>query len=131
MMANVRAEEGLPVALAEGIPPTHLQGDATMDEHAKPPFPKQKQSMPGKTDAMEPAPDHGEKSYRGSGRLAGKKAIITGRLGRHDRRDRRETDSLRVASRPNSLWRNAASVVLAERAVSVRARTKGSIERLD
>src|SRR5262245_19636742 len=49
-----------------------------MNEHAKPPFPKQKQSMPGKTDAMEPVPDHGEKSYRGSGRLAGKKAIITG-----------------------------------------------------
>jgi NAD(P)-dependent dehydrogenase (short-subunit alcohol dehydrogenase family) len=49
-----------------------------MDDHAKPPFPGQKQPMPGKTDAMEPAPDHGEKSYRGSGRLAGKKAIITG-----------------------------------------------------
>ena len=49
-----------------------------MDEHAKPPFPKQKQPMPGKTEAMEPVPDHGEKSYRGSGRLAGKKAIITG-----------------------------------------------------
>jgi NAD(P)-dependent dehydrogenase (short-subunit alcohol dehydrogenase family) len=49
-----------------------------MNEHAKPPFPKQKQPMPGKTHAMEPVPDHGEKSYRGSGRLAGKKAIITG-----------------------------------------------------
>jgi NAD(P)-dependent dehydrogenase (short-subunit alcohol dehydrogenase family) len=49
-----------------------------MNEHAKPPFPKQKQPMPGKTEAMEPAPDHGEKSYHGSGRLAGKKAIITG-----------------------------------------------------
>jgi hypothetical protein len=44
-----------------------------MHKPAKPPFPKQKQSMPGKTDAMEPVPDHGE-----SGRLAGKKAIITG-----------------------------------------------------
>src|SRR5205823_10951717 len=70
--------EGLTVALAKGIPPVHLQSDATMDEHAKPPFPKQKQSMPGKTNPMEPVPDHGEKSYRGSGRLAGKKAIITG-----------------------------------------------------
>jgi NADP-dependent 3-hydroxy acid dehydrogenase YdfG len=49
-----------------------------MNEHAKPPFPKQKQPMPGKTEAMEPVPDHGEKSYRGSGRLAGKKAVITG-----------------------------------------------------
>src|SRR5438034_8743247 len=49
-----------------------------MNEHAKPPFPKQKQPMPGKTEAMEPVPDHGEKSYRGSGRLAGKNALITG-----------------------------------------------------
>jgi NAD(P)-dependent dehydrogenase (short-subunit alcohol dehydrogenase family) len=49
-----------------------------MNEHAKPPFPKQKQPMPGKTEAMDPVPDHGENSYRGSGRLAGKKAIITG-----------------------------------------------------
>jgi NAD(P)-dependent dehydrogenase (short-subunit alcohol dehydrogenase family) len=46
--------------------------------HPNPPFPKQSQSPPGQTKAMEPVPDHGEKSYRGSGRLAGKKAVITG-----------------------------------------------------
>jgi NAD(P)-dependent dehydrogenase (short-subunit alcohol dehydrogenase family) len=34
--------------------------------------------MPGKTAAMSPAPDHGEISYKGSGRLNGKKAVITG-----------------------------------------------------
>jgi NAD(P)-dependent dehydrogenase (short-subunit alcohol dehydrogenase family) len=34
--------------------------------------------MPGKTAAMNPTPDHGETSYKGSGRLNGKKAIITG-----------------------------------------------------
>jgi NAD(P)-dependent dehydrogenase (short-subunit alcohol dehydrogenase family) len=44
----------------------------------KPPFPAQKQPMPGSTAAMEPQPDYGEESYKGSGRLAGKKAIITG-----------------------------------------------------
>ena len=33
--------------------------------------------MPGKTAAMKP-PDHGETSYKGSGRLNGKKAVITG-----------------------------------------------------
>lgn len=44
----------------------------------KPPFPKQKQSMPGVTAKMKPVPDHGEDSYKGSGRLAGMKAIITG-----------------------------------------------------
>src|SRR3954454_2939339 len=49
-----------------------------MNEHAKPPFPPQHQPMPGKTGAMQPVPDHGEQSYRGSGRLAGMKAVITG-----------------------------------------------------
>ena len=34
--------------------------------------------MPGRTDKMRPTPDHGEKTYRGSGKLAGKKAVITG-----------------------------------------------------
>jgi NAD(P)-dependent dehydrogenase (short-subunit alcohol dehydrogenase family) len=38
----------------------------------------QQQSTPGATSAMEPRPDHGEDSYRGSGRLAGKRAVITG-----------------------------------------------------
>jgi NAD(P)-dependent dehydrogenase (short-subunit alcohol dehydrogenase family) len=41
-------------------------------------LPKQQQEMPGTTDAMNPVPDHGEESYRGSGRLAGKRAVITG-----------------------------------------------------
>jgi NAD(P)-dependent dehydrogenase (short-subunit alcohol dehydrogenase family) len=49
-----------------------------MNNPAKPPFPKQQQTMPGHTDAMQPRPDHGEKSYQGSGKLRDKKAIITG-----------------------------------------------------
>ena len=44
----------------------------------EPPFPKQKQPMPGLTAKMKPVPDHGEESYKGSGRLKDKKAIITG-----------------------------------------------------
>ena len=44
----------------------------------EPPFPKQKQEMPGRTAAMKPVPDHGEDTYKGSGRLTDKKAIITG-----------------------------------------------------
>ena len=47
-------------------------------EHPKPPFPTQKQPMPGSTGKMDPRPDHGEESYKGSGRLKGLKAIITG-----------------------------------------------------
>jgi NAD(P)-dependent dehydrogenase (short-subunit alcohol dehydrogenase family) len=46
--------------------------------HPQPPQRQQKQSPPGYTQAMSPKPDHGEESYRGSGRLAGKAAIITG-----------------------------------------------------
>jgi NAD(P)-dependent dehydrogenase (short-subunit alcohol dehydrogenase family) len=49
-----------------------------MNERPKPPFAEQHQAMPGSTDAMSPVPDHGETSYRGSGKLTGKKAIITG-----------------------------------------------------
>jgi NAD(P)-dependent dehydrogenase (short-subunit alcohol dehydrogenase family) len=40
--------------------------------------PEQKQTPPGNTDSMDPRPDHGEDSYTGSGRLAGKKTVITG-----------------------------------------------------
>jgi NAD(P)-dependent dehydrogenase (short-subunit alcohol dehydrogenase family) len=49
-----------------------------LPDYPKPPFPSQKQPMPGSTDAMQPRPDHGEKSYKGSGRLKGLKAVITG-----------------------------------------------------
>lgn len=40
--------------------------------------PAQQQEPPGTESAMRPRPDHGEHSYRGSGRLAGKAAVITG-----------------------------------------------------
>ena len=43
-----------------------------------PPFPSQAQASPGVEKLMVPRPDHGEASYRGSGRLAGKAALITG-----------------------------------------------------
>lgn len=49
-----------------------------MESFPKPPFPDQPQPMPGRTAAMDPRPDHGETSYRGCGRLEGKKAIVTG-----------------------------------------------------
>ena len=40
--------------------------------------PAQKQDVPGTLGDMDPKPDHGEESYRGSGRLTGKAAVITG-----------------------------------------------------
>ncbi len=39
---------------------------------------QQQQQPPGQTTRLDPRPDHGEQSYRGSGRLAGKAAVITG-----------------------------------------------------
>jgi NAD(P)-dependent dehydrogenase (short-subunit alcohol dehydrogenase family) len=42
------------------------------------PLPRQQQELPGETGRMRPAPDHGENSYRGSGRLLGRAALITG-----------------------------------------------------
>src|SRR6201997_299607 len=48
------------------------------EKYPKPPFKKQKQPWPGLACKMEPPPDHGEKSYKGSGRLTGRKALITG-----------------------------------------------------
>src|SRR5947207_4780462 len=49
-----------------------------MIDYPKPPFPKQQQPMPGFTKKMQPIPDHGERTYKGAGRLAGMKAIVTG-----------------------------------------------------
>ncbi|NKL26699.1 SDR family oxidoreductase [Rhizobium leguminosarum bv. viciae] len=49
-----------------------------MTNYPTPPFPSQKQPMPGFTAQMDPIPDHGEESYRGADRLKGKRAIITG-----------------------------------------------------
>jgi NAD(P)-dependent dehydrogenase (short-subunit alcohol dehydrogenase family) len=49
-----------------------------MKNYPKPPFPDQKQPMPGSSAGMQPPPDYGEDSYKGSGRLVEKKAIITG-----------------------------------------------------
>ncbi|WP_321921321.1 SDR family oxidoreductase [Paraburkholderia guartelaensis] len=49
------------------------------DHRPSPPMPDQQQDRtPGRTAPMDPLPDHGEKTYRGSGRLAGKVALVTG-----------------------------------------------------
>ncbi|NJA58745.1 SDR family oxidoreductase [Streptomyces sp. NEAU-H3] len=44
----------------------------------EPEFPQQSQEHPGRTDAMDPPPDHGEHSYRGSGLLTDRKTLVTG-----------------------------------------------------
>ena len=47
-------------------------------KYPKPPFNDQSQPWPGLASKMDPRPDHGEDSYKGSGRLMGRKALITG-----------------------------------------------------
>lgn len=47
-------------------------------KYPQPPNPKQEQRMPGVEGKMDPTPDHGEKTYKGSGKLQGLKAVITG-----------------------------------------------------
>src|ERR1700754_4399631 len=52
--------------------------DDPTTKHPKPPFKRQSQPWPGLARDMDPRPDHGEESYKGSGRLLGRKALITG-----------------------------------------------------
>ncbi len=47
-------------------------------QYPQPPFPRQPQEAPGLAAAMDPKPDHGETSYVGHGRLAGRYALVTG-----------------------------------------------------
>ncbi len=66
-------------ALAQGATapgPAPLQDPAA--KYPRPPYKRQSQPWPGLASKMDPKPDHGETSYRGSGRLAGRKALITG-----------------------------------------------------
>ncbi|GGM17720.1 SDR family oxidoreductase [Pseudomonas asuensis] len=49
-----------------------------LTQYPQPEFPKQPQTPPGLAQDMQPRPDHGETSYKGFGRLAGRKALITG-----------------------------------------------------
>ena len=71
MSANANAQPGSGAARPQGLVDPR-------DKYPKPPFASQQQDWPGLASKMNPRPDHGEKSYVGSGRLAGRKALITG-----------------------------------------------------
>jgi NAD(P)-dependent dehydrogenase (short-subunit alcohol dehydrogenase family) len=64
------------VVAGAGMAPPLQQNPVT--KYPKPPFQRQEQEWPGLASKMNPPPDHGETSYKGSGRLAGRKALITG-----------------------------------------------------
>lgn len=72
----VAATAGQAAAQDQSVSPVALTDPTT--KYPVPPYKKQSQTWPGLASQMEPRPDHGEKSYRGSGRLAGRKALITG-----------------------------------------------------
>jgi NAD(P)-dependent dehydrogenase (short-subunit alcohol dehydrogenase family) len=55
-----------------------MRDDDPKDAGPKPPFKTPQQEPPGETREMAPQPDHGEHSYKGSGKLAGRAALITG-----------------------------------------------------
>ncbi len=65
-------------ALAQEKHPPGAPTSAQSADYPKPPFRKQLQPWPGLASRMDPRPDHGETSYKGNGRLAGRKALITG-----------------------------------------------------
>lgn len=64
------------LSLSESVSAPDLQDPAS--KYPKPPFQGQSQPWPGLSSKMNPRPDHGETSYKGSGRLKGRKALITG-----------------------------------------------------
>jgi NAD(P)-dependent dehydrogenase (short-subunit alcohol dehydrogenase family) len=61
----------------QGIPKQSVRQNP-VDQYPKPPFPEQQQQPPGLVSKMTPRPDHGETSYQGTGRLLGRKALVTG-----------------------------------------------------
>ncbi len=68
-------------AFSQGSPSNSNPAQPLQDpttKYPKPPYKSQRQPWPGLASKMDPPPDHGETSYRGSNRLAGRKALITG-----------------------------------------------------
>jgi NAD(P)-dependent dehydrogenase (short-subunit alcohol dehydrogenase family) len=75
--AGIAAAPALAQAQSAGQPAAAPR-PLTPPSYPKPPFQRQKQEWPGLASKMTPRPDHGETSYRGSGRLTGRRALITG-----------------------------------------------------
>ncbi len=78
----VLATAAISPVFAEGTTEGNTTGPFPAEDpttkYPRPPFKAQSQPWPGLAAKMEPRPDHGEKSYKGSGRLKGRKALITG-----------------------------------------------------
>ena len=75
-VAPAMAQQSGSADMANQPPPGRAREAAK--RYPAPPFPNQSQPWPGLASKMTPRPDHGETTYRGSGRLAGRKALVTG-----------------------------------------------------
>ena len=75
-IASPSAAQAAPTDSAPTGTPTGTPNPVS--EFPKPPFPRQPQPVPGLAGKMQPRPDHGEASYRGTGKLTGRKALVTG-----------------------------------------------------
>lgn len=79
--ATLAAAAVSPAFAASGLQPA-ADGAVKISDptklYPKPPFRSQPQPWPGLQSKMDPVPDCGESSYKGSGRLTGRKALITG-----------------------------------------------------
>jgi NAD(P)-dependent dehydrogenase (short-subunit alcohol dehydrogenase family) len=73
---GVAATAAPAIAQTGGGAPAPLRDPRT--KYTTEPFPEQRQPWPALQSKMTPKPDCGETSYKGSGRLAGRKALITG-----------------------------------------------------
>ena len=77
----VFAQQGAAASVARANRPGRRGQSNKQDpttQYRRPPFPPQQQAPPGLAGKMDPRPDHGETSYRGSGKLVGRKALLTG-----------------------------------------------------
>ncbi len=82
IMGGIGASVAAAVAAPAQTAPAPARAGSTLQnpvtKYPRPPYPAQSQPWPGLTSKMDPRPDHGEFSYHGSGRLLGRKALITG-----------------------------------------------------
>lgn len=78
IVAPAAARAITPAAAAASTPSPAQPLQDPQTRYPKPPYAKQSQPWPGLASQMDPRPDHGETSYKGSGRLAGRRALITG-----------------------------------------------------
>jgi NAD(P)-dependent dehydrogenase (short-subunit alcohol dehydrogenase family) len=77
-MSSAFGQEAAMQGQGKMYPSTAQPVEDPTTKYPKPPYKFVKQPWPGLASKMEPPPDHGEKTYKGSGRLIGRKALITG-----------------------------------------------------